>query len=55
VSFVATGDKTSSVASVAQMAISPRLSTARLGVAALPVRPRPNFKKSFLRALVDPV
>ena len=31
------------MASVAQMAISPRLSTARLGVAALPVwRPRPN-------------
>jgi hypothetical protein len=45
------------VASVAQMAISPRLSTARLGVAALPVwRPRPShFKNSFLRALVDPV
>jgi hypothetical protein len=45
------------VASVAQMAISPRLSTARLGVAALPVwRPRPPFfKKSILRALVYPV
>jgi hypothetical protein len=34
------------VASVAQMAISPRLSTARLGVAALPVRrPRPHQPK----------
>ena len=37
------------MASVAQMAISPRLSTARLGVAALPVwRPRPHFlRKAF--------